>query len=90
MIHFLVSGLLAAAMSFLPSWKEGTPRNDWNAGYGYQMWVCTHNAFRLDGAFGQFGIVIPEKNAVIAVTAHLSKGKRNFMDLIWKTIWPRL
>lgn len=77
-------------MSFLPSWKEGTPRNDWNAGYGYQMWVCTHNAFRLDGAFGQFGIVIPEKNAVIAVTAQLNKGKRNFMDLIWKTIWPRL
>lgn len=78
------------AMSSPQIYQSDGPRNDWNAGYGYQMWVCTHNAFRLDGAFGQFGIVIPEKNAVIAVTAQLNKGKRNFMDLIWKTIWPRL
>ena len=33
--------------------------NDWLQGYGYQFWRCRHNAFRGDGAFGQFTIVLP-------------------------------
>lgn len=86
----LLSPQWVEAMSSPQIYQSDGPRHDWNAGYGYQMWVCTHNAFRMDGAFGQFGIVIPEKNAVIAVTAQLNKGKRNFMDMIWKTIWPKL
>lgn len=63
---------------------------DWNSGYGYQVWICTHDAYRVDGAHGQFSIVIPDKNAVIAVNAQFHKGKRNFMDMVWKTIYPVL
>lgn len=86
----LLSPQWVEAMSSPQIYQSDGPRHDWNAGYGYQMWVCTHNAFRMDGAFGQFGIVIPEKNTVIAVNAQLNKGKRNFLDMIWKTIWPKL
>jgi len=39
--------------------------NDWGIGYGYQMWRSRHG-FRLDGAAGQFGLVIPERDLVIA------------------------
>src|SRR5260370_26188762 len=28
--------------------------SDWAQGYGYQFWRCRNNAFRGDGAFGQF------------------------------------
>jgi len=30
------------------------PESDWNQGYGFQFWRCRHNAYRGDGAFGQF------------------------------------
>ena len=36
------------------------PTSDWDQGYGYQFWRCRHNAFRGDGAFGQYCIVIPD------------------------------
>ncbi|MBN9177411.1 MAG: HAD-IA family hydrolase [Microbacterium sp.] len=39
--------------------------NDWALGYGYQVWRSTHG-FRLDGAAGQFGLVIPEHDLVLA------------------------
>ncbi|MBQ6162372.1 MAG: serine hydrolase, partial [Prevotella sp.] len=38
-------------------------------GYGYQMWVCEYpSAARADGAFGQYILVVPEKDMVIVVT----------------------
>lgn len=39
--------------------------NDWALGYGYQMWRGRHG-FRLDGAAGQFALVLPEHDLVIA------------------------
>lgn len=43
------------------------PDHEWNQGYGYQFWRCTHGAFRGDGAFGQYCLCLPHKNVVIAV-----------------------
>lgn len=60
---------------------------DWRQGYGFQFWRCTHNAFRGDGAHGQLCIVIPDKDAVIAITADTG----NFageMDAIWTHLYP--
>ncbi len=45
------------------------PLSDWSQGYGYQFWRCRHNAYRGDGAFGQYCVVLPEKKAVIAITS---------------------
>jgi len=47
-----------------PAAAEGE-LNDWGIGYGYQMWRSRHG-FRLDGAAGQFGLVMPEQDLVIA------------------------
>ncbi len=35
--------------------------NDWIQGYGYQFWRCRHDAYRGDGAFGQYCIVLPKR-----------------------------
>ena len=66
-------------------WKE----SDWVQGYGYQMWICRHNAFRADGKDGQFIIMVPEKDAVIITTANISD-MQSELNLIWKYILPAL
>ncbi|MBW4837760.1 MAG: beta-lactamase family protein [Paenibacillaceae bacterium] len=43
--------------------------SDWAQGYGYQFWRCRHGVYRGDGAFGQFCIVLPEHEAVLAMTS---------------------
>ena len=66
------------------------PENsDWVQGYGYQMWRCRHNAFRADGANGQYIIVLPEKDAVIVTTAHVQNMQKE-INLIWDHILPAL
>ncbi len=58
------------------------PQSDWDQGYGYQFWRSRHNAFRGDGAFGQFCIVIPEQDAVIAITSGV-KDMQSVLNLVW-------
>jgi CubicO group peptidase (beta-lactamase class C family) len=58
-------------------------KNDWLQGYCYQFWRCQNNAFRGDGAFGQFTIVMPEKDAVIAITSE-SSSMQGELDLVWE------
>jgi CubicO group peptidase (beta-lactamase class C family) len=65
------------------------PKSDWEQGYGYQFWRCRHGLYRGDGAFGQFCIVMPEQDAVLAITS----GGRNMqavMNLLWEKLLPAL
>ncbi|MBV5315975.1 MAG: ChbG/HpnK family deacetylase [Prolixibacteraceae bacterium] len=63
--------------------------SDWVQGYGYQLWRCRHNAFRADGANGQFIIVLPEKDAVIVTTANITD-MQSEINLIWNHLLPAL
>ena len=63
--------------------------SDWEQGYGYQMWRCRNNAFRGDGAFGQYAIVMPEQDAVIAITSETGN-MQGELDLIWKLLLPAM
>lgn len=65
------------------------PENDWHQGYGYQFWRCRHGAFRGDGAFGQFCIVLPGKELVIAITSG-SGFMGGIMNSLWKHLLPAL
>ena len=56
---------------------------DWSEGYGYQFWRCTHHAFRGDGANGQFCIVMPELDAVLAITGQ-SADMQKALNLVWE------
>jgi hypothetical protein len=65
------------------------PTSDWDQGYGYQFWRCRHGLYRGDGAFGQFCIVMPEQDAVVAITS----GTRNMqaiMNLVWDKLLPAM
>ena len=42
---------------------------DWQAGYGYQIWLNAHGGYRGDGAQGQLMIIFPDKDILIAVQA---------------------
>lgn len=61
--------------------------SDWVQGYGYQMWMTRHNAFRADGAFGQYVIVLPDEDAVIVITSY-SYMYQEYLDLVWKYLYP--
>lgn len=61
--------------------------SDWLQGYGYQMWMCRHQAVRADGAGGQFIILLPEKDAVIVATAQLQDMQAE-LNLIWTHLLP--
>lgn len=63
--------------------------SDWLQGYCYQMWRCRNEAYRGDGAFGQYIIVLPKKDAVIAITAETANMQEE-IDLVWKYILPAL
>ncbi len=55
----------------VPNEKEDHSKigTDWTQGYGFQFWKCTHGAYRGDGAGGQFCVVIPDQDMVVAMTA---------------------
>ncbi len=63
--------------------------SDWMQGYCYQFWRCRHNAFRADGAYGQYIIVMPDKDAVIAITSE-SPDMQNEINLVWKYLYPAI
>jgi CubicO group peptidase (beta-lactamase class C family) len=63
------------------------PEPDWAQGYGYQFWRCRHGAFRGDGAFGQFCIVLPEQEAVIAILAGVGN-MQAVLDRAWDHLLP--
>lgn len=59
---------------------NGTP--DWCSGYGYQIWKNSRDGYRGDGAFGQLCMVLPGRDAVVAVQADVENMQRE-IDLIF-------
>ena len=71
--------------------KPGRPneKNDWVQGYCYQFWRGTHGSYRGDGAFGQYTIVMPEQDAVLAITSE-TKDMQGELDLVWEHLPPAM
>jgi CubicO group peptidase (beta-lactamase class C family) len=65
------------------------PKSDWNQGYGFQFWRCRHNAYRGDGAFGQYCVVMPEQDAVVAITSGV-KDMQAVLNGIWDKLLPAM
>ncbi|MBQ8755026.1 MAG: serine hydrolase [Lentisphaeria bacterium] len=62
---------------------------DWKLGYGYQFWRTSFNSFRGDGACGQYILVMPEKDLVLAVTSGVSN-MQNILTAFWETVYASL
>ncbi len=65
------------------------PDSDWEQGYGYQFWRCRHNIYRGDGAFGQYCIVMPEQDAVMAITSG-TRDMQAILNLVWGHVLPSM
>ena len=65
--------------------NEDNPDPDWSQGYGYQFWRCRHKIYRGDGAFGQYCIVMPDQEAVLAITAGVPT-----MQVVLNVVWDKL
>jgi len=63
------------------------PTRDWDQGYGFQFWRCRHNAYRGDGKDGQFCIVLPDHDAVIAITAN-TRDMQGELNIVWDKLLP--
>jgi CubicO group peptidase (beta-lactamase class C family) len=64
---------------------------DCRLGYGFQLWMCKpHGVYRADGAFGQYSIVFPELDMVVAIneTAALGAGAQRTLDIVWEHLLP--
>ncbi|MBD1366764.1 serine hydrolase [Mucilaginibacter sp. ZT4R22] len=82
------------ATTFKIDQAPGVPQSkkdssDWMQGYCYQFWRCRNNAFRADGAFGQYIIVMPDQDAVIAITSETSD-MQGELNLVWKYLLPAM
>jgi CubicO group peptidase (beta-lactamase class C family) len=65
------------------------PKSDWDQGYGYQFWRCRHGAYRGDGAFGQYCVVLPEQDAVLVITSGV-KDMQAVLNLVWDKLLPAM
>jgi CubicO group peptidase (beta-lactamase class C family) len=66
----------------------GEPNPDWRQGYGFQFWQSQHG-YRGDGAFGQFCVILPEHDTVIATTA-CTMEMQAVLDAMWTHLLPGL
>ena len=64
-----------------------SPASDWDQGYGYQFWRSRHDTYRGDGAFGQYMMVFPQQDAVVAITSGV-RDMQSVMNLVWDKLLP--
>ena len=66
------------------------PAEDNFVGYGFQIWMCRpKGVYRADGAMGQFTIVFPDRDMLLAITENASGATGGAMpqkalDTIWQ------
>jgi hypothetical protein len=86
----LLSEAWVAEASAKHSDNSNTQTNiDWTQGYGYQFWRCQHNLYRGDGAHGQYCIVMPEQDAVVAITAGV-QDMQAALNVVWDELLPAI
>lgn len=80
----------------LPEWwvNEATAKQienenfapDWYQGYGYQFWRCQpEDSFRADGAWGQYCLVLPREDMVIAINGGMPE-MQTLLTIIWDNL----
>ncbi len=77
---------LATQAHVPPGTAPGDERSDWAQGYGFQMWRSRHGV-RGDGAFGQFCLVLPEQDVVVAMSSAV-RDMQAPLDAVWEHLLP--
>jgi hypothetical protein len=62
-----------------------------STGYGWQIWQCTRpGTWRMDGLYGQFGIIAPDLGACISLTGHYEGSTGDILRAVWSELLPAL
>jgi CubicO group peptidase (beta-lactamase class C family) len=77
------------AATSLQTANGSNPESDWDQGYGYFFWRCRPGCYRGDGAFGQFCIVMPQQDAVVAITSG-TRDMQGVLNLVWQKLLPAM
>lgn len=94
---YRTDGVLAGRQVLPVGWVDqvsarhiGTDGNagEWAHGYGYQVWR-SRAGYRLDGAYGQYALVLPEQRAVVAITS-AQPDSQHLLDLVFERLVPEL
>ena len=93
---YLQRGIWAGRQLLTEEWVEEATRShivtrgeesiDWNEGYGFQFWRSRHG-YRADGAYGQFCLVLPEQDVVLALTL-ATNDPQSALDAVWEHLLP--
>jgi hypothetical protein len=65
---------------------DGWRTADWLQGYGYHFWM-SRTGYRGDGAMGQYCLIVPEHDLVVAMTA-AAADMRAPLDAVWDCLLP--
>ncbi|MPV48798.1 serine hydrolase [Pseudactinotalea sp. HY160] len=84
--RLLPGGFLDRATTPFAPLPEAWTRGAWTRGYGYSFWILDAG-FRADGAFGQFAVVLPAAELVVAITS-ISTDMHGLGELILTHLLP--
>jgi CubicO group peptidase (beta-lactamase class C family) len=84
----LIPAAWVAEATALQTSNGSAPTSDWDQGYGYQFWQSRHG-FRGDGAFGQYMLILPQYDAVVAITSGV-RDMQAVMNLVWDRLLPAM
>jgi CubicO group peptidase (beta-lactamase class C family) len=94
---YLRRGLWGGRQVLEPEWVDAATAlqvangddegSDWAQGYGFQWWRTRNDGYRADGAHGQFSMVWPELDLVVAITAGTAVN-REVPAVVWANLFP--
>lgn len=59
-------------------------------GYGYLFWTMPDGMYRADGKYGQYCVIVPQKNAVIAINSMQIEDEKKVLRTAIRTVLPLL
>src|SRR5512133_914260 len=69
--------------------KDSLKKSDWGERYCYQMCLGRNNTVRLDGMAGQFVVLIPDKDAIVVLTAN-ARNTQDELNLVHNYLIPAI
>ena len=81
---------LRVSTAFQIDSTENNVLADWRQGYCYQMWRCAREGcYRADGAFGQYILVLPPQNMIVAIWSE-DAYSQDMLDCLYEEVYDKL
>jgi CubicO group peptidase (beta-lactamase class C family) len=87
--RLLPHGWVSVATSPLVDTSHHPGSAEGRFGYGHLIWQNRHGGYRAAGAYGQFALVMPRHDLVVAMTA-CTEDTQELLDAVWEELLPGL